>query len=56
MSSGQISLRLPLEGIVFDRISGNARHWIRAKACRYDKTARNFLAAVYLAASAIWLN
>ncbi len=26
-----------------------------AIATRYDKTARNFLAAVYLAASAIWL-
>jgi hypothetical protein len=25
-------------------------------ATRYDKTARNFLAAVHLAASAIWLN
>ena len=28
----------------------------RAIATRYDKTARNFLAAVYLAASFIWLN
>jgi len=28
----------------------------RAIATRYDKLARNFLAAVYLAASAIWLN
>jgi transposase len=28
----------------------------RAIATRYDKTARNFLAAVYMAASAIWLN
>ena len=28
----------------------------RAIATRYDKTAPNFLAAVYLAASAIWLN
>jgi transposase len=28
----------------------------RAIATRYDKTARNFLAAVYLAASLIWLN
>jgi transposase len=27
----------------------------RAIATRYDKTARNFLAAVYLAATAIWL-
>jgi transposase len=28
----------------------------RAIATRYDKTARNFLAAVYMAASVIWLN
>jgi transposase len=28
----------------------------RAIATRYDKTARNFLAAIHLAASAIWLN
>ena len=28
----------------------------RAIATRYDKTARDFLAAVYLAASMIWLN
>jgi transposase len=28
----------------------------RAIATRYDKTAQNFLAAVYLAASIIWLN
>ena len=28
----------------------------RAIATRYDKTARNFLAAVYPAASVIWLN
>jgi transposase len=28
----------------------------RAIATRYDKTARNFLAAVHLTASAIWLN
>ena len=28
----------------------------RAIATRYDKTARNFLAAVYLVASFIWLN
>ncbi|MHB1023035.1 MAG: IS5/IS1182 family transposase, partial [Acidobacteriaceae bacterium] len=27
----------------------------RAIATRYDKTARNFLAAVYLAAAVIWL-
>jgi transposase len=28
----------------------------RAIATRYDKTARNFLAAIYLAASVVWLN
>jgi transposase len=28
----------------------------RAIATRYDKTARNFLAGIYLAASFIWLN
>jgi transposase len=28
----------------------------RAIAARYDKTARNFLAAVYLAAVTVWLN
>jgi transposase len=28
----------------------------RAIATRYDKTARNFLAAVYLTACVIWLN
>jgi transposase len=50
----------------FDRHLYKARHLIenffaklkqfRAIATRYDKTARNFLAAVYLTASAIWLN
>jgi transposase len=50
----------------FDRDLYKARHLIenffaklkqfRAIATRYDKTARNFLATVYLAASAIWLN
>ena len=28
----------------------------RAVATRYDKTGRNFLAAIYLAAAIIWLN
>ena len=28
----------------------------RALATRYDKTARNFLAAIYLAAATVWLN
>jgi transposase len=50
----------------FDRHVYKERHLIenffvrlkqyRAIATRYDKTARNFLAAVYLAASVIWLN
>jgi transposase len=55
--------RLPRD---FDRELYKARHLIenffaklkqfRAIATRYDKTARNFLAAVHLAAAAIWLN
>ena len=28
----------------------------RALATRYDKTARNFLAAIHLAAATVWLN
>jgi transposase len=50
----------------YDRDLYKARHLIenffaklkqyRAIATRYDKTASNFLAAVYLAASIIWLN
>ena len=50
----------------YDRHLYKARHLIenffaklkqcRAIATRYDKTARNFLAAVYLTATAIWLN
>jgi transposase len=50
----------------FDRDLYKARHLIenffarlkqfRAIATRYDKTARNFLAAVYFAASVVWLN
>jgi len=50
----------------YDRDTYKARHLIenffaklkqfRAIATRYDKTARNFLAAVQLAATAIWLN
>ena len=48
------------------RFSDKARHLIenfycklkqfRAIATRYDKTARNFLAAIHLAAAIIWLN
>ena len=50
----------------FDRDISKARHLIenffaklkqfRAIATRYDKTARNFLAAVHLAAAVVWLN
>jgi transposase len=50
----------------FDRDVYAARHLIenffaklkqyRAIATRYDKTARNFLAAIHLAASVVWLN
>jgi transposase len=37
----------------------NRGSWVkqfRAIATRYDKTAQNFLAAIYLAAATIWLN
>ena len=50
----------------YDRYVYKERHLIenffaklkqfRAIATRYDKTARNFLGAVHLAATAIWLN
>ena len=50
----------------YDRDLYKARHLIenfiarlkqfRAIATRYDKTERNFLAALHLAASVIWLN
>jgi transposase len=50
----------------FDKDLYKARHLIenffcklkqyRAIATRYDKTARNFLAAIHLAAAIIWLN
>jgi transposase len=55
--------RVPLD---FDRELYKERHLIenffcklkqfRAIATRYDKTARNFLAAIHLAAATIWLN
>ena len=51
---------------LFDKEMYKARHLIenffcklkqyRAIATRYDKTARNFLAAIHLAAAVIWLN
>jgi len=50
----------------YDKDLYKARHLIenffaklkqfRAIATRYDKTARNFLGAIHLAAAAIWLN
>lgn len=50
---------------IYDKELYKARHLIenffaklklfRAIATRYDKTARNFLAAIYLAATTIWL-
>jgi transposase len=50
----------------YDKDLYQARHLIenffaklkqyRAIATRYDKTARNFLAAIHLAAAVIWLN
>ncbi|MBD2583502.1 transposase, partial [Planktothricoides raciborskii] len=50
----------------YDKELYKARHLIenffarlkqyRAIATRYDKTARNFLGAIYLIASVIWLN
>jgi transposase len=54
------------EGRFYDAALYEARHLIenffcklkqfRAIATRYDKTARNFLAAIYLASATIWLN
>ena len=50
----------------YDRQLYQARHLIenffarlkqyRAIATRYDKTARNFLGAIHLAAAVVWLN
>jgi len=50
----------------FDKHLYKARHLIenffarlkqyRAIATRYDKTARNFLAAIHLACAVVWLN
>ena len=54
------------EAIAYDQHLYKARHLIenffaklkqyRAIATRYDKTARNFLSAVHMAAVVIWLN
>jgi transposase len=40
--------------VAYYRVS-TGRHG-KAIATRYDKTARNFLAAIHLAAAVIWLN
>jgi transposase len=50
----------------YDKAAFKARHLIenffcnlkrfRAIATRYDKTARNFLAAIHLVAAFIWMN
>ena len=58
--------RSRLEPREYDRELYKARHLIenffcklkqfRAIATRYDKTARNFLAAIYLTSAIIWLN
>ncbi len=45
----------------FDRHLYKERHLSKLKQCRaiaprYDKTARNFLAAIHRAAATIWLN
>ena len=55
-----------LEKREYDKALYKARHLIenffaklkqyRAIATRYDKTARNFLGGIYLAATCIWLN
>ena len=54
------------EPIDYDKHLYKARHLIenffaklkqyRAIATRYDKTSRNFLSAIHLAASVVWLN
>jgi transposase len=54
------------EPVEYDKHLYKSRHLIenffaklkqyRAIATRYDKTARNFLSAIYLAAVVIWLN
>ena len=68
--AGQVAVIPPLRSRIeqrsWDRDLYKARHLIenffaklkqyRAIATRYDKTARNFLGAIHLAASAIWLN
>ena len=69
-AAGKIAVIPPKKGRKFprdyDRELYKARHLIenffarlkqfRAIATRYDKTARNFLAGIHLAASLVWLN
>ena len=68
--AGQVAvippIRSRIEQRAWDRDLYKARHLIenffarlkqyRAIATRYDKTARNFLGAIHLAASVVWLN
>ena len=70
-AAGKIAVIPPKKGRKFprdyDRELYKARHFkfqnffarlkqFRAIATRYDKTARNFLAGIHLAASLVWLN
>ena len=58
--------KFPWGRIGYDEAMYKARHLIenffvrikqfRAIATRYDKTARNFLAAVFLVGAYVWLN
>jgi transposase len=68
--AGQVAvippIRSRIEQRAWDRDLYKARHLIenffarlkqyRAIATRYDKTARNFLGAIHLAAAVVWLN
>jgi transposase len=62
----RLTISLALRPAFYDKELYKARHLIenfycklkqyRAIATRYDKTARNFLAGIHLAAAVIWLN
>jgi transposase len=51
-------MRLPMRSICTRTIENffAKLKQFRAIATRYDKTARNFLAAVHLTAATVWLN
>ena len=61
MGSGAKALILDLRGLpksceyAIENFFAKLKQY-RAIATRYDKTARNFLSAVHLAASVVWLN